>query len=159
MSLRRRRQWLWLVESEKTGELVLEGLLIAENGRLVGQDGTHVSAEGLHILGNKDLVLLDLVPESIETVSECEHRVLEIGAKTRWGRRRGRLWKWWVTEGVPSVTLGITRGSKTSRILVKLILVRGFIARVVHSLRSWYTRFVTLDHYSFNGVYPCLIVL
>ena len=26
-------------------------------------------------------------------------------------------------------------------------------------LRSWYTRFVTLDRYSLNGVYPSLIVL
>ena len=48
------------MESEKTGELVLEGLLIVENGRLVGQDGMHVSAKGLHILGDEDSVLLGL---------------------------------------------------------------------------------------------------
>ena len=50
------------MEVEKLGELVLEGLLISENGRLVSQDGTHVSSEGLHILGNEDSVLLGLVP-------------------------------------------------------------------------------------------------
>ena len=50
------------MESEKLSELVLEGLLIAENGCLVIQDGKHVSAEGLHVLGNKDSVLLGLVP-------------------------------------------------------------------------------------------------
>ena len=61
---------------KKLGELVLEGLLISENGRLVSQDGTHVSLEGFHILGNEDSVLLGLVPESIEAVSEGEHRVL-----------------------------------------------------------------------------------
>ena len=64
------------MESEKLGELVLEGLLISENGCLLSQDGTHVSSEGLHILGNDNSVLLGLVPESIEAVSEGEHRVL-----------------------------------------------------------------------------------
>ena len=65
-----------MVESEKPGELIMEGLLIAENGRLVGQDGMHVSTEGLDILGNEDLVLLGLILESVEAVSESEHRVL-----------------------------------------------------------------------------------
>ena len=74
VTARRRRGWL--LESEKLGELVLEGLLISENGCLVGQDGTHVSSEGLHILGNEDSVLLGLVPESIKAVSEGKHRVL-----------------------------------------------------------------------------------
>ena len=64
------------MEGEKLSELVLEGLLISENGRLVSQDGMHVSAESLHILGNEDSVLLGLVPESVEAVSEGEHRVL-----------------------------------------------------------------------------------
>ena len=64
------------MESEKLGKLVLEGLLISENGRLVSQDGTHISSEGLHFLGNEDSVLLGLVPESIEAVREGEHRVL-----------------------------------------------------------------------------------
>ena len=60
----------------EAGELVLEGLLIAENGHLVGQDGMHVNAEGLHILGNEDTMLLGLVLEGIKAVSEGEHRVL-----------------------------------------------------------------------------------
>ena len=64
------------MEGEKLDELVLEGLLISENGRLVSQDDTHVSAEGLHILGDEDSVLLGLVPKSVEAVSEGEHRVL-----------------------------------------------------------------------------------
>ena len=64
------------MESEKTGELVLEGLLIVENGRLVGQDGTHVNTQGLHILGNEDSVLLGLVLEGIKVVSKGKHRVL-----------------------------------------------------------------------------------
>ena len=64
------------MEGKKLGELVLEGLLISENGHLVIQDGTHVSLEGLHILGNEDSVLLGLVLESIEALNEGEHRVL-----------------------------------------------------------------------------------
>ena len=75
------------MEGEKLSELVLEGLLISENGCLVSQDGTHVSVKCLHILGNEDLVLLGLILESIEMVSGYEHRVLEIGAGTIWGRR------------------------------------------------------------------------
>ena len=61
---------------EKLGELVMEGLLILENGRLVSQDGMHVSSKGLHVLGNEDSVLLVLALESIKAVSEGEHRVL-----------------------------------------------------------------------------------
>ena len=98
------------MESEKLSKLVLEGLLILENGHLVSQDGMHVSAEGLHILGNEDLVLLGLVPEGIETISECEHWVLKIEAGTRWGRRRGRMWRWWMSGGLPSITMGIAPG-------------------------------------------------
>ena len=64
------------MESKKPGELVLEGLLIAENDCLVGEDGVHVSTQGLHILGKEDSVLLGLVPEGIKAVSEGEHRVL-----------------------------------------------------------------------------------
>ena len=64
------------MESEKLAELVLEGLLILENGSLVSQDDTHVSSEGLHNLGNEDSLLLGLVLESIEAVSKGEHRVL-----------------------------------------------------------------------------------
>ena len=64
------------MEGEKLGELVLEGLLISENGHLVSQDGMQVSSEGLHVLSNEDLVLLGLVLESIEAVSEGENRVL-----------------------------------------------------------------------------------
>ena len=74
MSLRRWQRRL--VEGEKLDELVLEGLLISENGRLVSQDDTHVSAEVLHILGDEDSVLLGLVPKSVEAISEGEHRVL-----------------------------------------------------------------------------------
>ena len=134
--------------------------MILENSVLVGQDGTHVISKGLHVLGNEDSVLLCLVPKGVKAVSESEHRVLEIRSGTGWGRlHRGRLWWWWVSRGLPNVTLGIAREYKTGLIFVELILVQGLIVGVVCPPRSWYTRFVTLDRYSLNGVYPRLIVL
>ena len=42
---------------------------------MVGQDCTHVSTKGLHVLGDEDLVLLGLIPESIKTISGGKHRV------------------------------------------------------------------------------------
>ena len=47
-----------------------------EDGRLVGQDRAHVGAEGLHILGDKDSVLLSLIPIGIKTSREVDHRIL-----------------------------------------------------------------------------------
>ena len=64
------------MENEQLGELVLKGLLIAEDGGLVGQDFARVGAEGLHILADEDLVLLGLIPIGIETSREVEHLVL-----------------------------------------------------------------------------------
>ena len=58
------------MEGEELRELVLNGLLIAEDGRLVGYNGTHVGTEGLHILADEDLVLLGLIPVGLETSSE-----------------------------------------------------------------------------------------
>ena len=94
------------MENEKTGELVLEGLLIAENNDLVGQDGTHVSAEGFHILGNEDSLLLGLIPEGIKAVTEGDHQVLEIGARLDGASAEVGLRRWSVCRGLPSVTLG-----------------------------------------------------
>ena len=73
------------MESENTGELVLKGLLIVENGHLISEDDVHVSSEGLHILGNEDSVLLGLVLEGIKAVSEGEHRVLQVRGRAGWG--------------------------------------------------------------------------
>ena len=50
--------------------------LLLKNDGLIGQHSTHISTEGLHILCDEDLVLLGLVPECIEALSKCEHRVL-----------------------------------------------------------------------------------
>ena len=58
------------MEGEELRELVLDGLLIMEDGRLVGHNGAHVSMEGLHILADEDSVLLGLIPVGLETSSE-----------------------------------------------------------------------------------------
>ena len=64
------------MEGEELHELVLDGLLTVEDGRLVGHDSPHVSTEGLYILANEDSVLLGLIQVGLETSSEVEHLVL-----------------------------------------------------------------------------------
>ena len=58
------------MEGEKLRELVLDGLLIAEDGRLVVHDDAHVGTKGLHIQVDEDPVLLGLIPIGLETSSE-----------------------------------------------------------------------------------------
>ena len=64
------------MKDEELGNLILEGLLIAVDGRLVMHDGEHVGAEGLHILTDEDPVLLGLIPVCIKSSSEILHLVL-----------------------------------------------------------------------------------
>ena len=54
------------MKGEELGQLILEGLLIAEDGHLVVHDDVHVGAEGLHILAEEDPVLLGLIPVCIK---------------------------------------------------------------------------------------------
>ena len=142
--------------------------MIAEDGRLVGQDCAHVSSKSLYILADEDLVLLGLIPVGLETTYEVKHRVLEDSGRTDWilllGRRRcwwmgGSLWWWWMGEGLASVTLGVDWEAILVLILLKLILIRGFIAQVIHRFGAWYTQLVLFDLYSLYGVYPRLVVL
>ena len=138
-----------------------------EDGRLVGQDRAHVNSEGLHILTNEDSVLLGLILVSLETSYEVKHRVLEDNGRTDrilllgrlgWWGREGRRW-WWMGEGLASITLRVDREAKPGLILLKLILIRGFIARVIHRIGAWDTRLVSLNHNCLDRVYPCLIFL
>ena len=142
------RWWRWrLVEGEKLSKLGLERLLLLKNSGLVGQHRTHISAKRLHVLCEKDSVLLGLVLESIKALSKGEHQVLEVGCGTGGSSLRGWLWWWWrwVRRGLPNVPLGIAQESKTGLIVVELILVRGLMTGIVDPLRSWYTRFVSLN--------------
>ena len=58
------------MEGEELHELVLDGLLIAEDGHRVGHNGGHVGTKGLHILADEDPVLLGLIPVGLEMRSE-----------------------------------------------------------------------------------------
>ena len=138
-----------------------------EDGCLVGQDCAHVSSEGLYILADEDSVLLGLIPIGLETSSEVKHRVLEDSGRTDrillytrlwWWWMGGSLWRWWMGGGLASVTLGVDREAKPGLILSKLLLIRGFITRVMHRFGAWYTWLVALDHNGLNWVYPHLIV-
>ena len=60
------------MKGEELGQLILEGQLIAEDGRLVVHDGVNV----LHILADEYPVLLGLIPVSIKTSSEVLHLLL-----------------------------------------------------------------------------------
>ena len=64
------------MKGEELGRLILEGLLIAENGLLVMHEGAHVGVEGLHILADEDPVLLGLILVGIKSSSEVLHLVL-----------------------------------------------------------------------------------
>ena len=64
------------MKGEELGQLILEGPLITEDGRLVVYDGAHISVEGIHILDDEDLMLLDLIPVCIKSSSEFLHLVL-----------------------------------------------------------------------------------
>ena len=138
-----------------------------EDGRLVSQDCAPVNSEDLHILADEDSVLLGLILVGLETSSEVQHRVLEDSGRTDQILLLGRLWWWWMGgglwrrgmgRGLSRVTLGAGREAKRGLIISKLILIRGFIARVIHRFGAWYTRLVTLDHNGLNRVYPRLIV-
>ena len=64
------------MKGEELGKLILEGLLIAEDGRLVVHDSVHVDSEGIHILADEDLVLLGLILVCIKSSTEVLYPVL-----------------------------------------------------------------------------------
>ena len=64
------------MKDEELGKLILEGLLIAEDGRLVVHGYAHVSSEGIHTLADEDPMLLGLILVCIKSSSEVLHLVL-----------------------------------------------------------------------------------
>ena len=73
--------------------MILEGLLIAEDGLLVVQESAHVGSEGIHILADEDPMLLGLIPVGIKSSNEVLHLVLECSGRT--DRVLLREWLWW----------------------------------------------------------------
>ena len=64
------------MKGEELGKLLLDGLLVIENGRLVAHDYTHVGLECIHVLADGDLVLLGLIPVRIKSGGEVLYLVL-----------------------------------------------------------------------------------
>ena len=64
------------MKGEELGKLLLDGLLVAEDGRLVVHDCVHVGLECIHILAYEDLVLLGLISVRIKSSNEVLHLVL-----------------------------------------------------------------------------------
>ena len=63
-------------ESKELGKLLLDGLLVTQNGRLVAHDCVHVCPECVHVLANGNLVLLGLIPVCIELSGQVMNLVL-----------------------------------------------------------------------------------
>ena len=64
------------MKGEELGQLILEGLLIAEDGSLVVHDSVHVGTEGLHIPTDEDPMLLGLILVCIKKSNDVLHLVL-----------------------------------------------------------------------------------
>ena len=86
------------MKGEELGKLLLDGLLVIENGRLGVHDCAHVGLECVHVLVDGDLVLLGLIPVSIESSGHVIYLVLQCSGRTdrvlflgcRWWWRLGR---------------------------------------------------------------------
>ena len=70
------------MKGEELGKLLLDGLLVAEDGRLVVHGCAHVGSQCIHILADEDLVLLGLIPVRIKSSSEVLHMVLQDSRRT-----------------------------------------------------------------------------
>ena len=55
------------MKGEELGKLLLDGLLVAQNGRLVAHYRVHVYPERIHVLVDGDLVFLGLIPVRIKS--------------------------------------------------------------------------------------------
>ena len=64
------------MKGEELGKMLLDGLLVVEDGRLVVHDCAHVSSERIHDLVDGDLVLLGLIPVRIKSSDEVLYLVL-----------------------------------------------------------------------------------
>ena len=77
------------MKGEELGKLLLDGLLVVENGRLVA----HVGLEFIHVLPHGDLVLLGLIQVRIKSSTEVLH--LDLRCSGRIDRVLLLRWLWW----------------------------------------------------------------
>ena len=81
------------MKGKELGKLLLDGLLVAENGRLVVHDSAHVGPKRVHVLAHGNLVLLSLIPVRIKSSSKALHLVLQRSGRT--DRVLLLRWLWW----------------------------------------------------------------
>ena len=81
------------MKGKELGKLLLDGLLVAQNGRLVAHDGVHVCPERVHVLADGDLVFLGLIPVCIK--SGCQVMDLVLQCRGRTDRVLLLGWWWW----------------------------------------------------------------
>ena len=86
------------MKGEELGKLLLDGLMVAENGILVIHDCAHIDPEFVHVLADGDLVLLGLIPVGIESGYQVLYLVLQCSGRTNWVLLLGWLW-WWGLGG------------------------------------------------------------
>ena len=55
------------MKGEELGKLLLDGLLVAQNGRLIAHDSVHAYPKRVHVLDDGDLVFLGLIPIHIKS--------------------------------------------------------------------------------------------
>ena len=127
------------MKGEELGKLLLDGLLVVEDGCLVVHEYAYVGPECIHILADEDLLLLGLILVLIKSSSEVLHLVLQYSRRTDWVLLLRWLWLWGLGGGLPGFFLGAYWDPKPRLIHSKIILIGGLISRVVHFLWSWYT--------------------
>ena len=86
------------MKGEELGKLLLDGLLVAEDGCLVVHDCTHVGLECIYVLVDGDLVLLGLILVRIKSGGEVLYLVLQCSGRNYWVLILRWLW-WWGLGG------------------------------------------------------------
>ena len=79
------------MKGKELGKLLLNGLLVTQNGRLVAHDCVHVGLEHVHVLADGDLILLGLILVRIESSGKVMDLVLQCSGRTD----RVLLLGWW----------------------------------------------------------------
>ena len=70
------------MKGEKLGKLLLDGLLLAQNGCLVVHGGVHVCPKRVHVLADGDLVFLGLIPLRIKSGCQVMDLVFQCSGRT-----------------------------------------------------------------------------
>ena len=65
-------------------KLLLDSLLVIEDGRLVAHDYAHVGRECIYVLAHGDLVLLGLILVCIKSGSEVLYLGIQRSGRTSW---------------------------------------------------------------------------